>query len=76
MCKLALELGDAVLQILVTAWRQPSATEKILVEVWLVWMNRSPILPALELQAVSHAAEAKIPFNTPFLSSVSLWLAL
>ena len=62
--------------ILVPAWRRPSATSKTLVEGWLVLMNGSPILPELEMQAVSHAAEVMLPFNTPFLISVSVWLTL
>ena len=51
-------------------------TEKMLVEDWLVWMNRSPILPASEVEAVSHAAEAMLPFKTPCLSSLLVWLSL
>ena len=51
-------------------------TEKTLVEGWLVWMNGSPILPALEVQAMSHADEAILQFNTACLSSVSVWLSL
>ena len=51
-------------------------TAKTLFEGWLVWINGSHILPALVVQAVSHAAEAILPFNTPCLSLVLVWLEL
>ena len=62
--------------LLFLALQWPSGTEKILIEVWIVWMNRSPIMPALKVQAISHAAEEILPFNTPCLKSALVSLAL
>ena len=68
--------GGCSFAIYVPSWRHPSATKKTLVEGWIVWMNGSPILPALQVQAVYHADEEMLLFNTPCLSSVSVWIAL
>ena len=45
----------------------PVATVNILVDGWSVGMNGSPSSPALEVHAVSYAAEGMEPSRIPFL---------
>ena len=46
----------------------PSATAETFLERWFVGMNESPILPVLEVYAVSHNVMGMHPSITPFLS--------
>ena len=46
----------------------PVATVNILVDGWSVGVNGSPSSPAMEVHAVSYAAEGMEPSRTPFLS--------
>ena len=43
----------------------PSASANIVLEGSSVCMNGSPIIPAFDVHAVSHAAEGMVPLSTP-----------
>ena len=52
----------------------PSASVNIFFDGSSIWMNGSTIFPALDVHAVSQAADGVVPYSTPFFrcSSVSV----
>ena len=52
------------------------SNRKTLVEGWSVWMNGSPILPALDMQVVSRAAEVMLPSSMPRLMAAAVRLVV